>query len=387
MTKQRRSFSAEFKREAADLVLKQNYSYIEASRSLGVGESALRRWVDQVQQERQGVTPQSKALTPEQQKIQELEARIARLEREKSIFKKGYRALDVGRSRAYALINQLSVHEPVDWLCKVFEVTRSCYYAQRLRRRTPDVERLRLRSRVSELFMQSRSAAGSRSILSLMLEDGEQLGRFKVRSLMRELDLVSKQPGSHAYKRATAERLDIPNILNREFDVPAPNQVWCGDITYIWAQGKWHYLAVVLDLCTRRVVGWALSEKPDAELVIKALDMAYEQRGRPSSLLFHSDQGSQYASRLFRQRLWRYRMRQSMSRRGNCWDNAPMERVFRSLKTEWIPTTGYRTAQEAQRDISHFLMHRYNWVRPHQFNGGLAPARAEEKLNVVSGIS
>ncbi|NWA29895.1 IS3 family transposase [Pseudomonas gingeri] len=387
MTKQRRSFSAEFKREAADLVLKQNYSYIEASRSLGVGESALRRWVDQVQQERQGVTPQSKALTPEQQKIQELEARIARLEREKSIFKKGYRALDVGRSRAYALINQLSVHEPTDWLCKVFEVPRSCYYAQRLRHRTPDVERLRLRSRVSELFTQSRSAAGSRSILSLMREDGEQLGRFKVRSLMRELDLVSKQPGSHAYKRATVERLDIPNTLNREFDVQAPNRVWCGDITYIWAQGKWHYLAVVLDLCARRVVGWALSEKPDADLVIKALDMAYEQRGRPQGLLFHSDQGSQYASRLFRQRLWRYRMRQSMSRRGNCWDNAPMERVFRSLKTEWVPTLGYRTAQEAQRDISQFLMHRYNWIRPHQFNGGLAPARAEEKLNVVSGIS
>ena len=139
-------------------------------------------------------------------------------------------------------------------------------------------------------------------------------------------------------------------------------------------------------LCTPSK-GLALSRKPDADLVIKALDMAYEQRGRPQGLLFHSDQGSQYASRLFRQRLWRYRMRQSMSRRGNCWDNAPMERVFRSLKTEWIPTLGYRTAQEAQRDISHFLMNRYNWIRPHQFNGGLAPAQAEEKLNVVSGIS
>ena len=162
----------------------------------------------------------------------------------------------------------------------MFKVTRSCYSAQRLRRRTPDVERLRLRSRVSELFSQSRSAAGSRSILSLMRDDGEQLGRFKVRSLMRELDLVSKQPGSHAYKKATVERLDIPNTLNREFDVPVPNQVWCGDITYIWAQGKWHYLAVVLGLRARRVVGWALSEKPDADMVIKALDMAYEQGGR-----------------------------------------------------------------------------------------------------------
>ncbi|WP_130871445.1 IS3 family transposase [Pseudomonas bubulae] len=387
MTKQRRSFSAEFKREAAGLVLDQGYSHIEASRSLGVVESALRRWVNQLQQERTGVTPQSKALTPEQQKIQELEARIARLEREKSIFKKGYRALDVGRARAHALIDQLSAQEPVDWLCVVFDVTRSCYYAHRLRRRTPDVERLRLRSRVNELFTQSRSAAGSRSIVSMMQEDGEQIGRFKVRGLMRELELVSKQPGSHAYKQATVERPDIPNILNREFDVPAPNQVWCGDITYIWAQGKWHYLAVVMDLYARRVVGWALSSKPDADLVIKALDMAYEQRGRPQGLLFHSDQGSQYGSRQFRQRLWRYRMRQSMSRRGNCWDNAPMERVFRSLKTEWIPTVGYMTAQEAHRDISHYLMHRYNWIRPHQFNNGLAPAQAEKKLNVVSGIS
>ncbi|MFA0926897.1 IS3 family transposase [Pseudomonas syringae pv. tagetis] len=387
MTKQRRSFSAEFKREAAGLVLDQGYSHIEASRSLGVVESALRRWVNQLQQERTGVTPQSKALTPEQQKIQELEARIARLEREKSIFKKGYRALDVGRARAHTLIDQLSTQEPVDWLCAVFDVTRSCYYAHRLRRRNPDVERLRLRSRVNELFTQSRSTAGSRSIVSMMQEDGEQIGRFKVRGLMRELALVSKQPGSHAYKQAAVERPDIPNILNREFDVPAPNQVWCGDITYIWAQGKWHYLAVVLDLYARRIVGWALSNKPDADLVIKALDMAYEQRGRPQGLMFHSDQGSQYGSRQFRQRLWRYRMRQSMSRRGNCWDNAPMERVFRSLKTEWIPTVGYMTAQEAHRDISHYLMHRYNWIRPHQFNNGLAPAQAEKKLNVVSGIS
>lgn len=202
---------------------------------------------------------------------------------------------------------------------------------------------------------------------------------------MRELELVSKQPGSHAYKRATVEGLDIPNTLNREFDVPAPNQVRCGDITYIWAQGKWHYLAVVLDLCVRRIVGWALSEKPGAELVIKALDMAYQQRGRPQGLLFYSDQGSQYASRLFCQRLWRYRMRQSMSLGGKCWDNALMERVFRSLKTGWILTKGYRTNQEAQRDISHFLMHRYNWIRPHQFNGGLAPVRPRKNLTSCPG--
>lgn len=244
-----------------------------------------------------------------------------------------------------------------------------------------------LRSQVNAIFTQSRSSAGSRSITSMMRDEGVVIGRYKVRGLMQELGLVSKQPGSHAYKQATVERPDIPNLLNREFDVLVPNQVWCGDITYIWTQGRWHYLAVVLDLHTRRVVGWAFSTKPDADLVIKALDMAYEHRGKPQGVMFHSDQGGQYASRRFRQRLWRYRMQQSMSRRGNCWDNAPMERLFRSLKTEWVPGTGYMTAQEAHRDISHYLMHRYNWLRPHQFNDGLAPAVAEEKLKTVSGIS
>ncbi|MCF2482812.1 IS3-like element IS222 family transposase [Pseudomonas aeruginosa] len=386
MSKQRRTFSAEFKREAAALVLDQGYSHIDACRSLGVVDSALRRWVKQLEAERQGVTPKSKALTPEQQKIQELEARINRLEREKAIFKKGYRSLDVGRTRSYALIDQLSEQESVEVVCSAFDVARSCYYVHRLRRRRVDARRVALRSQVNQLFSQSRGSAGSRSILGMLREEGVTIGRFRVRRLMRELGLVSKQPGSHAYKQATVERPDIPNRLNREFATEHPNQVWCGDITYVWAQGRWHYLAAVLDLHTRRVIGWAFSAKPDAELVIKALDMAYEQRGRPQQVLFHSDQGSQYASRLFRQRLWRYRMQQSMSRRGNCWDNSPMERLFRSLKSEWVPSTGYLTAQEAQRDISHYLMHRYNWISPHQFNDGLPPAVAEEKLNPLSGM-
>ncbi|MGU1809618.1 IS3 family transposase [Pseudomonas aeruginosa] len=386
MSKQRRTFSAEFKREAAALVLDQGYSHIDACRSLGVVDSALRRWVKQLEAERQGVTPKSKALTPEQHKIQELEARINRLERENAIFKKGYRSLDVGRIRAYALIDQLSEQESVEVVCSAFDVARSCYYVHRLRRRRVDARRVALRSQVNQLFSQSRGSAGSRSILGMLREEGVTIGRFRVRRLMRELGLVSKQPGSHAYKQATVERPDIPNRLNREFATEHPNQVWCGDITYVWAQGRWHYLAAVLDLHTRRVIGWAFSAKPDAELVIKALDMAYEQRGKPQQVLFHSDQGSQYASRLFRQRLWRYRMQQSMSRQGNCWDNSPMERLFRSLKSEWVPSTGYLTAQEAQRDISHYLMHRYNWIRPHQFNDGLPPAVAEEKLNPLSGM-
>ena len=272
-------------------------------------------------------------------------------------------------------------------MCSAFNIARSSFYAYQRKRRIPNAERVRLRGCVNALFTQSRRAAGSRSIVAMMRAEGVSIGRFKVRGLMRELGLVSKQPGSHAYKQVTIERPDIPNHLNRAFDVSAPNTVWCGDITYIWAQGKWHYLAAVMDLYARRIVGWACSDKPDAELAVRALDMAFEQRGKPQGLMFHSDQSVQYASRLFRQRLWRYRIQQSMSRRGNCHDNAPMERVFRSLKTEWIPAAGYVPLQHAQRDISHYLMHHYNWIRPHQFNKGLPPAQAEKQLNFVSGIS
>jgi putative transposase len=115
--------------------------------------------------------------------------------------------------------------------------------------------------------------------------------------------------------------------------------------------------------------------------------MAYQLRGNPKGAMFHSDQGSQHGSRLFRQQLWRYRIAQSMSRRGNCWDNAPMERLFRRLKSEWLPATGYMTLSEARRDIGYYLMDYYTWQRPHQHNAGLAPAKTEKKLKSLSGTS
>ena len=239
-------------------------------------------------------------------------------------------------------------------------------------------ERLQQRSEVRRLFKESRSSAGSRTLMSSLRDLGHQIGRFKVRSLMKEAGLVSKQPGSHAYKAAPYERPDIPNLLAREFAVAQPNHAWCGDITYVWAGGRWHYLAVVLDLCTRRVIGWALSDKPDADLVVKALDMAYQQRGCPRGVLFHSDQGSQYASRKFRQRLWRYRITQSMSRRGNCWDNAVAESFFSSLKKERIRKRIYKTRDMARADIFDYIEVFYNRNRRHSHLGGVSPEAFEK---------
>ncbi|CAA0102650.1 Uncharacterised protein [BD1-7 clade bacterium] len=150
------------------------------------------------------------------------------------------------------------------------------------------------------MFNTSRRSAGSRSIASKLTEKGINIGRFKVRSLMKEANLVSKQPGAHRYKVVKEERPDTPNHLSRQFNVSAPNKVWCGDITYIWAGNKRRYLAVVIDLFVRRVVGWSISDHPDTDIVIKALEMAYEQRDQPKGVMFHSDQGSQYASLRFR---------------------------------------------------------------------------------------
>ncbi len=244
-----------------------------------------------------------------------------------------------------------------------------------------------LRAKVKQIFARSRQSAGSRTVCSVLLQEGVQIGRYKVRSLMREAGLVSKQPGKHRYRRATMEHVVVPNRLAQKFDVCQPNQVWCGDITYIRVAGHWQYLAAVLDLFARRMIGWAMSSKADAELTVKALEMACQHRGQPSDVLFHSDQGLQYVNALFRQRLDDFGMTQSLSRRGNCWDNAPMERLFRSLKGEWIPESGYVSAKEAQRDIAHYLMSHYNHWRPHQYNVGLPPAKAEKEPNLVSRIT
>ncbi|WP_416392241.1 IS3 family transposase [Alloalcanivorax xenomutans] len=290
---------------------------------------------------------------------------------------------------SYALIDWLSEQEPVDLVCSAFNVHRSCYYEHRKRRDHIDVHRVALKAKVSRVFNQSHSSAGSRTIQGVLNGQGLVIGRFKVRSLMRELGLICKQAGPMPTSKPPWNGQTYRIIWIGGFTVQQPNQVWCGDInfTYIWTRQCWSYLAVVLDLYARRVVGWAISSSPDADLVVKALDHAWEQHGEPEKIVFHSDQGGQYVSRTFRQRLWRYRLQQSMSRRGNCWDNASMERLFRSLKSEWIPAMGYRSLPEAKKDIGDYLMDYCNHHRPHSYNGGIASVVAEEKRKALSGIN
>ncbi|EHD3155529.1 IS3 family transposase [Escherichia coli] len=377
--KTKRTFTPEFRLECAQLIVDKGYSYRQASEAMNVGSTTLESWVRQLRQERQGIAPSATPITPEQQRIRELEKQVRRLEEQNTIFKKGYRALNVRLAERFTIAARLSDSHTVVSLCSALEIHRSSYRYWRKRRDTVNPARVRLCSEIRRAWNQSRGSAGARTLAEMLTQNGVPMSRYRAGRLMKYLNLSSCQPGKHQYKNACQEHTCLPNLLERQFAVPEPDRVWCGDITYIWAGNRWCYLAVVMDLFARRVIGWSLSANADTALISSALRMAYEVRGQPRDVMFHSDQGSQYTGLKYQQLLWRYRIKQSVSRRGNCWDNSPMERFFRSLKTEWVPTDGYVGKDEARQQISGYILNYYNSVRPHHYNGGLTPEESENR--------
>ena len=277
------------------------------------------------------------------------------------------------------MIKSLKESYPVVFLCQAFDVHRSSYKYWRIRSGKISPERVKERALVKSIFKESNGSAGARTIASIATDRDHPLSRYRAGRLMEACELISCQQPKHAYKKAKQEHVAIPNHLDRKFNVTQPNQVWCGDVTYIWTDKRWSYLAIIMDLYSRKPVGWAMSYSPDSQLTSDALTMAYESRGKPKDVMYHSDQGCHYTSRKFRQLLWRFQIKQSMSRRGNCWDNAPMERFFRSLKSEWVPQTGYESFSQAKTAIIDYIIGYYSQVRPHQHNEGLAPNVAERK--------
>lgn len=200
-------------------------------------------------------------------------------------------------------------------LCDLFEIPRSSYHYHLKHRELIKPERELLLKKAIDIHSDSRGSAGARTIAGQLNQLGENVGRYKAASLMRDAGLISSQPRKHRYKVANDESKIAPNLLKRQFNVEAINQVWCGDVTYVWSGTKWLYLAVVMDLYARKIVGWACSDSPNTDLTCAALRMAFEQRGRPKNLIFHSDQGCHYSSLQYRQMLWKYQITQSMSRR------------------------------------------------------------------------
>lgn len=266
---------------------------------------------------------------------------------------------------------------PVTMLCQMLNVSSSAYYAWSAKQNRIDAQHVQLRSEVQAIATETRHSYGSRRMAQELRNRGHLVGRYRAASLMREVGVFAKVTKPHRYPRSGPPDAVAPNRLDRQFDVALPNTVWAGDITYIATDKGWLYLAVVIDLYSRRVVGWAFSRSPDTQLVTRALRLALQVRPRAINLMFHSDQGCQYTSEAFRCYLAEEGITQSMSRRGNCWDNAVVERFFRSLKTERTRYQPYRNHICAEADIKDYIAVFYNHRRLHSAVGNLSPANFE----------
>jgi putative transposase len=269
---------------------------------------------------------------------------------------------------------------PAAWMCEALGVSRGGFYGWLTRPRSArsrsDAD---LAAKVRASFLASDRTYGARRVWHDMIADGLVCGLHRIERLMRQQGLRARPrrrrlPPDPGERHATAV---AANMLDRSFQAPAPNRKWIADFTYIWTAEGWLYVAAVLDLFSRRVVGWSMSASMTAQLVADALTMAIWRRGKPQALLHHSDRGSQYTSDQFQRLLTDHGVTCSMSRSGNVWDNAAMESFFSSLKTERTARRTYRTRDEARADVFDYVERFYNPRRRHSTLGYLAPTEFE----------
>jgi len=271
-------------------------------------------------------------------------------------------------------------------LCQVMQVSTSAFYDWKQRPgELIDAETLSLYRRMKALFDASRNSLGSREMMKKLRKEGYKIGRYKVRRLMKKLGLIVTQ--REAYK-VTTKRKDsdavADNLLNQNFDPVAPNEVWAGDVTYLKTGEGWMYLAIVMDLYSRRIVGWHIDKRMTSDLVSKALIKAYNLRQPKKGLVFHSDRGSQYTSRHYRKLLSSYGIRASMGDVGACWDNAVVERFFGSLKHDWLFKVHQPTRDFMKQDVAAYMRY-YNLERLHSSNEDQSPIEFENSQKKVSG--
>lgn len=268
-------------------------------------------------------------------------------------------------------------------ICRNLKCARSSYY-RRVAPKAIDTKAVKLRAAVRHTHTDVHSTYGSRRMQAELNAQGFIVGRYKVRSLMRALQLKAKRPKQHRYPVAGKPSQIAPNSLNRQFNPNNTNTHWTGDITYIRTNQGWLYLAIVLDLYSRRVVSWAFSNQPNSELSVRAINLAVQLRQPQQSVSFHTDQGVQYSSDAFREALTKHNITASMSRRGNCLDNAVTERFFRSLKSERINYKQYKTRAEGMTDIADYIESFYNQKRRHSTLGNISPVEYEARQQNVS---
>jgi putative transposase len=275
----------------------------------------------------------------------------------------------------YAFIEQLGDSYPLQALCQALQVSDSGFAAwQQSEGPTKWLSDAALLKLIREIHEQTKAAYGSPRIYLELKGRGIPVGKARVERLMRENSLRGRH--KRRFKATTDSKHSLPvapNRLNQNFETERPDQVWTADITYLATGEGWLYLAIVLDLYTRQIVGWAIRERMTKDLVIDALRMAWFRRRPAPGLIHHSDRGSQYCSHEFQKQLADYGILASMSRKGNCWDNAPSESFFNSLKNERVHGARYETRDEARADAFDYIEVFYNRRRRHSSLGGISP--------------
>lgn len=274
----------------------------------------------------------------------------------------------------------------VEKMCQNLGVSRSAYYAW-LKRPVSRRDRSNavLKTHIKATFHQFRGVYGSPRITRELRKQGFRCGEKRVARLMVEEDLRAyTQP---KFKVTTNSKHDLPiapNLVNQNFEASAPNRLWASDITYIWTREGWLYLAVILDVFSRQIVGWTVSNRMTKELVLSAIRKAIAQRKPQPGLIFHSDRGSQYASHEVRRLLKDHQMLQSMSKKGDCYDNAIVETFFKTLKTELVYLIEpFKTRGEAKHSLFYYIDYFYNRIRQHSALNYLAPVKFEKLKNVA----
>lgn len=269
---------------------------------------------------------------------------------------------------------------PIFLMCRVLEVSRSGYYAWLKHPESKrDQDDKALSQEILEIHQESFCTYGSPRVYRELKRRGKHIGEKRIVRLMRKDGLRAKT--KRKFKVTTDSRHNFPvapNLLNREFTPAELNKVWASDITYIWTAEGWLYLAVVMDLFSRTIVGWSMSERMTRELVINAFVMATKRRNPPSGLLHHSDRGSQYASADYQNILAKHGAICSMSRKGNCWDNAPVESFFGTLKREHVFHNRYLNRAQARQSIFVYIEQFYNRKRIHSALGYRTPSEMEQ---------
>ena len=283
------------------------------------------------------------------------------------------------------MIKDIKKAEPqykMNELCRVFNVSLSSYYYHPVK---ASVATTKVMTLINNISIDSGNSYGKRRIHAELIELGHEIGLHKTRTFMKKLNIKAIRPKKrHYYPSSGNEHTYAPNLLKRHFNPVSINTHWVGDITYLKTHQGWSYLACVLDLASKEIVGYALSQTPDAKLANEALlDAVNRQQPNTRKLMFHSDQGVQYSAKIFKDKLALLNVTQSMSRRGNCWDNAVMERFFRSLKTERLNNITFINHPSVVDEVESYIRF-YNYKRRHSSIEYMTPHQKYNKLKNVA---